>query len=144
MSNSDPIKVYDARWEEEDFSEGEVERLFEAVLLYGRELGVDTVTIARDARTGAGRVMELAVELALRAGLRVFACAEPISTPHSYFLSLAIAKDHPQTMGLTITASHNPASYVGLKTTVPIAQAIGLDSGPRGGLTRVREIFIFE
>jgi phosphomannomutase len=141
MSNSDPIKVYDARWEEEDFSEGEVERLFEAVLLYGRELGVDTVTIARDARTGAGRVMELAVELALRAGLRVFACAEPISTPHSYFLSLALAKDHPRSMGLTITASHNPASYVGLKTTVPIAQAIGLDSGPRGGLTRVREIY---
>jgi phosphomannomutase len=141
MSNRDPIKVYDARWEEGDFSDGEVSRLFEAVLLYGRELGVDTVTIARDARTGAGRVMELALELGVRAGLRVFACAEPISTPHSYFLSLATARNHPQTLGLTITASHNPASYLGLKITVPILQAVGLDSGPKGGLARVRDLY---
>jgi phosphomannomutase len=141
MSNRDPIKVYDARWEEGEFSDAEVSRLFEAVLLYGRELGVDTVTIGRDGRTGAGRVMELAVELCLRTGLRVFACAEPISTPHSYFLSLATARNHPRTLGLTITASHNPAGYLGLKLTVPILQAVGLDSGPNGGLTRVRELY---
>ena len=53
---------------------------------------------------------------------------------------------YPNTLGLTVTASHNPASYVGIKTVVPTPEghkvhAIGLDSGPMGGLTKVRELY---
>ena len=48
----DPIKVYDARWEVAEFDDAQVTRLFEATLAYGRLLGVDTVTFARDARLG--------------------------------------------------------------------------------------------
>ena len=44
-------------------------------------------------------------------------------------------------MGLVITASHNPAQYIGVKFTVPTVQAIGLDCGPLGGLAKVREIY---
>lgn len=141
MAAADPIKVYDARWEVHEFNDDQVRRLFEATLLYGRELGVDTVTFTRDARLGAGRVMELGVDVALRMGFRVFMQANPISTPQGYYTALHVTQQHPKTMGLAITASHNPAQYIGVKFTVPTVAAIGYDCGPKGGLTRIREIY---
>jgi len=53
---------------------------------------------------------------------------------------------YPNTMGFTVTASHNPASYVGIKTVVPTPEghkvhAIGMNSGPMGGLKIVRELY---
>ncbi len=141
MMNHDPIKVYDARWEVHDFSEAEITRLFEATLLYGRELGVDTVTFTRDARSTAGRVMSLGVDCAMSMGLEVYVCPYPISTPQGYFMTLSVAQDHPSVLGMTITASHNPADYVGVKFTVPPVQAIGYDCGPQGGLSRVRALY---
>lgn len=141
MSERDPIKVYDARWETGEFSDDEVRRLFEATLAYGRLLDVDTVTLTRDARHGAGRVVELGSEVALRMGFRLYVRLEPISTPQSYYTTLFVSEFHRHTMGLTITASHNPKEYVGIKFTVPVVQAIGLDCGPLGGLTKIRELY---
>ncbi len=141
MEKRDPIKVYDARWEDGEFSDSEIARLFEAAILYGRDLGVDTVTLSRDARLAAGRVMEIGIETAVKAGLETVLCTDPISTPQSYYLAAVTSERKPGTMGLTITASHNPGNYIGLKLTVPGVRAIGLDSGPEGGLTRVRELF---
>lgn len=141
MTPRDPIKVYDARWEVGEFSDDDVRRLFAAALSYGRLLGVDTVTLCRDARLGAGHVLELGTEVALDAGMRVYLRADPISTPQSYFTTLFVTREHRQTMGLTVTASHNPREYVGIKFTVPVLQAIGVDCGPLGGLTRVRELY---
>jgi phosphomannomutase len=138
---ADPIKVYDARWEVQEFDDNAVRRLVESTLIYARQLEVDTLTLARDARLGAARVMEIALDVALRAGFRVYATLHPISTPHSYFSTLWVSQQHPRTMGLTITASHNPAQYIGMKFTVPVVHAIGYDCGPMGGLTRVREIY---
>ena len=140
-TKTDPIKVYDARWETDEFTPLEIRRFIEAVLIYGRGLGVDTVTIARDARLGSGSVMEMALNSAVQAGFTVYLCPDPISTPQSYFLSFWTSKDHPKTMGLTITASHNPANYVGLKVVVPGVQAIGLNCGPDGGFAKIREIY---
>jgi phosphomannomutase len=137
----DPIKVYDARWEVDDFDDREVTRLFEATLAYGRLLGVDTVTLTRDARLGCPRLLEIGANTAVRMGFRVIACTDPLSTPQGYFLALRTSVRHPKTMGLVITASHNPAQYIGIKFTVPTVQAIGLDCGPLGGLTKVREIY---
>ena len=99
------------------------------------------MTLTRDARLGCARVMEIGMEVALRLGFRVLLCADPISTPLAYFATLKATLRYPNTMGLAITASHNPASYVGVKFTVPPVRAIGLDCGPLGGLTRVREIY---
>jgi len=142
MANvADPIKVYDARWETEEFTVAEVRRLIEASLRYARMLDVDTVTVSRDARLGAGHVMEVAATEAVRQGFGVYLCAEPISTPQSYFTSLWVSQEHPNTMGLTITASHNPRQYVGIKFTVPVVAAIGLDCGPMGGLRKIRELY---
>lgn len=141
MSHSDPIKVYDARWETDEFSDDQVRRLFEATVAYGKLLGVDTLTITRDARLGAARVMELAVEAAMQMGILTFVVANPISTPQGYFVSLHVSQRHPKTMGLGITASHNPRQYIGVKFTVPVVQAIGQDCGPMGGLTKIREIY---
>jgi phosphomannomutase len=137
----DPIKVYDARWEVDDFDDAETARLFEATLAYGRRLGVDTVTLTRDARLGCARVLEIGIQTAMRLGFRVIACPDPISTPQGYFVALRTSARHQKTMGLVITASHNPAQYVGVKFTVPTVQAIGLDCGPLGGLSMVREIY---
>ena len=141
MTARDPIKVYDARWEVEEFNDAEVRRLFEATFAYGRLLGVNTVTLTRDARLGCARVLELGVDTALRMGLRTFVRYEPISTPQGYFTSLWVSQQHPKTMGLSITASHNPKQYVGVKFTVPTVHAIGLDCGPLGGLTKVRKLY---
>jgi phosphomannomutase len=141
LTARDPIKVYDARWEIGEFDDAQIRRLFEATFAYGRLLGVDTVTLTRDVRLGAARVLELGVETALRMGLRTFVRYEPISTPQGYFTSLWVSQEHPKTMGLGITASHNPKQYVGIKFTVPAVHAIGLDCGPLGGLTKVREIY---
>lgn len=137
----DPIKVYDARWEVKDFDDSEVTRLFEATLAYGRLLGVDTVTLSRDVRLGCPRVLEIGINTAVRMGFRVIACGDAISTPQGYFLALRTSARHPKTMGLAVTASHNPAQYIGVKFTVPTVQAIGLDCGPLGGLAKVREIY---
>lgn len=141
MSSGDPIKVYDARWEASEFTDAEVRRLFEATFAYARILKVDTVTFARDARLAAGRVMEIGIDQAMKMGLRVYARMEPTSTPQSYFQTMWVAQEHPSCMGLTITASHNPAQYVGVKFVVPSVQAIGQDCGPMGGLTKVRELY---
>lgn len=141
MAAADPIKVYDARWRVEEFDDSAVRRLFEAAFLYGRELSVDTVTVTRDGRLGAAHVQELAIETAVKMGLRVFSCPDPISTPCSYFTTLKTSQQYPRTMGVTITASHSPKECVGAKFTMPVVQAIGLDCGPKGGLTRIREIY---
>jgi len=139
--NKDPIQIYDARWETSEFSKKEVARLLESVYIYGALLGIDTVTIAKDARLAGSSVMEQAAELALESGLNVYLCTDQISTTQSYFMAFKVSIDHPKTMGLTITASHNPANYIGLKITVPGTQAIGLDCGPLGGFKKIREIY---
>ncbi len=141
MTARDPIKVYDARWEVAEFDDAAVRRLFEATLIYGQRLGVDTLVLTRDARLGCARVMELGVDVAMRMGMRIFLRAEPISTPQSYFTALSASQRHPGTMGLAITASHNPKQYVGIKFTVPTVHAIGENCGPEGGLTKIREIY---
>lgn len=139
--STDPIKVYDARWEVSEFDDDAIRRLFRATLAYARLLEVDTVTLTRDARLGAGRVMHLAMDEAVRMGFRLVLRAEPISTPQSYFTTLATSRVHRRTLGLTITASHNPAQYIGVKFTVPVVHAIGYDCGPMGGLTKIRELY---
>ncbi|HET6485653.1 MAG TPA: hypothetical protein VFH83_04490, partial [Spirochaetia bacterium] len=141
MADRDPIKVYDARWEVDEFDRNEVARLVEATLMYGRLLGVDAVTICRDARVGCAALAELAMDIALGSGFEVLLCPDPVSTPQSYFVTFQASAAHPRTMGLTFTASHNPAAYVGLKVVVPPVQAIGLDCGPLGGLRKVRELY---
>jgi len=82
-----------------EFDDANVRRLFEATYIYGRELGVDTLTLARDGRLGAAHTLELAIDEAVRQGLRVIACTDPISTPQSYFMTLLTTREHPGTMG---------------------------------------------
>ena len=137
----DPIKVYDARWEVAEFDDAAVTRLFEATFAYGKLLGVDTVTLTRDARLGCPRVLEIGIATARRMGLQTFARLEPVSTPQGYFTTLWVSQKYPNTMGLGITASHNPKQYIGIKFTVPPVAAIGYDCGPLGGLTKVRELY---
>jgi phosphomannomutase len=137
----DPIKVYDARWQVSEFDDNAVRRLFEATFLYGLELGVEQVTLCRDARIGAPRLLEIAVDVATSMGLGVWLCPDPVSTPVSYFTTLVASEHCPNTMGLSITASHNPKEYIGVKFTIPIVRAIGLNCGPEGGLSRIREIY---
>jgi phosphomannomutase len=137
----DPIKVYDARWEVSEFTDQEVGRLFEASLGYAKIIGVDTLVMTRDARLGCARVMEIGIKTAVEAGFRLFVCFDPISTPLSYFANMQTSILFPQTMGLTVTASHNPRQYVGIKYTVPTVEAIGYDCGPLGGLKKVKELY---
>ncbi len=140
MKNS-PIKVYDARWEIGDYSDIEIKRLFLSSCIYADKLNIDTVVISRDARLGCPGVVKIATETALNAGFTVYLCQDPVSTPQSYYNALRITEKIPGTMGWTITASHNPAAYIGVKFVVSPVRAIGMESGPRGGLTKIQEIY---
>ena len=137
----DPIKTYDARWEVSEFNDSKVLRLFEATFGYARLIKVDTLVFARDARLGCARVMEIGIEAAVKSGFRVLVCFDPMSTPMSYFVAMQTNLQYPMTMGLTITASHNPKQYIGIKFTVPRVEAIGYDCGPLGGLTKIKELY---
>ncbi len=137
----DPIKIYDARWEVSEFDDQQVARLFESTLGYARLIGVDTLVLTRDARLGCARVMEIGIKVAVEGGFRLFVCFDPISTPLSYFVAMQTSVNFPKTMGLTVTASHNPKQYVGIKYTVPTVEAIGYDCGPLGGLKKVKELY---
>ena len=117
MKKRDPIQIYDARWEVSEFNRDEINRLLEAVFIYGKYLGIDTVTIAKDARLAGSSVMDQTADLAMKSGLNVYICTDQISTTESYFLAFSVSVEHPETMGITITASHNPANYIGLKIT---------------------------
>jgi phosphomannomutase len=141
MKKRDPIQIYDARWEVSEFNRDEINRLLEAVFIYGKYLGIDTVTIAKDARLAGSSVMDQTADLAMKSGLNVYICTDQISTTESYFLAFSVSVEHPETMGITITASHNPANYIGLKITVQGTQAIGLNCGPLGGFSKIREIY---
>ncbi len=141
MEKRDPIRVYDARWIEGEFNDSEITRLCESVILYAREINVDTITVTRDSRLAAGDLMEKTVDIAKSNGFNVFLCTKPISTPQSYFFSLSTTLTHPNTMGITITASHNPPKHIGIKITVPQVRAIGYNTGPKGGFKRIREIY---
>jgi len=140
MSNS-PIKIYDARWETGDFSLQEIENLFLSSCAYGQKIDIDTVVISRDARLGCPEVVEIAVRTAQKAGFTVYLCQNPISTPQSYYNTLRVTENEPNTMGWTITASHNPASYIGVKFVVSPVRAIGMESGPLNGLTEIQNIY---
>ncbi len=137
----DPVKTYDARWEVNEFNDSEVKRLFEASLAYANLIGANTIVMTRDARLGCARIMEIGIGVATKSGFHVFACFDPISTPLGYFATMQTTVDHPNTMGLTITASHNPKQYVGIKYTVPKVEAIGYDCGPLGGLKKIKELY---
>jgi phosphomannomutase len=137
----DPIKVYDARWEINEFNDHEVIRLFEASLGYAKIVGADTLVMTRDARLGCARVMEIGIKVAVEAGFRIFVCFDPISTPLSYFVTMQTSLLFPQIMSLTVTASHNPKQYIGIKYTVPGVEAIGYDCGPSGGLKKIKELY---
>jgi len=137
-----PVQTYDARWEVKDFNDSEILRLFEATYTYARLIGIDTLVFARDARLGCARVMETGIETAVASGFRVYACMDPVSTPLSYFMTMQKTLKHPKTMGLTITASHNPKQYIGVKFTVSGVEAIGYDCGPLGGLAKVKELYL--
>ena len=77
----DPIKVYDARWQVSEFDDTAVRRLFESTFLYGQELGVQQVTLCRDARHGAARLLEVAVRCRYEYG--PYGLAVPRSGEHS-------------------------------------------------------------
>jgi phosphomannomutase len=85
--------------------------------------------------------MEIGTDSAVQAGFRVLACYDPVSTPLSYFVAMQASAQNRQTMGLSITASHNPRQYIGIKYTVPGVESIGFDCGPLKGLAKVRELY---
>jgi len=140
--NVSPLKVYDARWEVGDFSNLEIRRLFISTCIYAEKLEINTVVISRDARLGCPEVIEIAVEVARSSGFTVFLCQDPVSTPQSYYNTLRVTENHPDTMGWTITASHNPSSYIGVKFVIPPVRAIGMESGPLHGLLEIEKIYL--
>ena len=132
------FKPYDIRTRHNALTEEFKDRLYNAIALYFRDyVKVKTVIIGRDARLF---VPELAEGLAIclrRAGLKVLINPLPISTCQFYFSCMK----NRDAGGVMVTASHNPAEYVGMKLVMQNVEPIAYGCGPAGGIEKVKELY---
>ncbi len=89
-------------------------------------LGAKTLAIGRDARTSSPSLFESFVRGATDEGCAVFDLGV-VSTPMVYYASGVLPVD----AAISLTASHNPSQYNGLKINRAFAVPVGSDSGLR-------------
>jgi phosphomannomutase len=97
----------------DDFTEANVARVVQAVAETWAETGDAgrPVVVGYDTRFASGRMAGLAAGVLAANGWRVLLADRPVPTPA---VSLAVTR-HGAAGGLVVTASHNPASFNGLK-----------------------------
>ncbi len=133
------FKQYDIRTRHTSLNDELKTRLYNAIAVYFKDVvKTKSVVIGRDARL---YVPELAEGLAYwlrRAGVDVYLNPLPISTCQFYY-SCMMNRD---SSGIMVTASHNPAEYVGLKLVAPNVAPIAFGCGPADGIKKIKELYI--
>ena len=136
--NTSMFKAYDIRTKSAALQPALMVRLVHAVGRYLVEvLQVDRVVVGRDARLAAPALMEVAIDVLAQAGLNVSVNPLQISTCQFYYSCM----QNPRAAGVMFTASHNPGSYIGMKLMAPGLQTLAMGSGPKGGISCIRELF---
>ncbi len=133
------FKAYDIRMKGEALSAAMQVRLIKAVGIYLRDsVKAPGVVVCRDGRLYCPPLMELMLDMFPRLGLEVYVNPLESATCEFYFTCM----QHPHLAGIMITASHNPAGYVGLKLLAPNLVPIAFGYGPEEGIARIKELYV--
>ncbi|ADY12866.1 phosphomannomutase [Sphaerochaeta globosa] len=136
--NTSMFKAYDIRTKSAELHAPLMVRLVKAIGRYFIEvLQVSSVVVGRDARLAAPALLELAIEVFADLGLNIIVNPLQISTCQFYFSCM----QNPESAAVMFTASHNPGTYIGMKLMAPGLQTLAMDSGPKGGITCIREFY---
>jgi phosphomannomutase len=132
------FKQYDIRTRYNVLTHMQKERLYNAVALYIRDsVKATSVVIGRDARLNVPELAEGLAAMLRKAGLDVLINPLPISTCQFYYTCM----QHRTSAGIMVTASHNPAEYVGLKLVGPGVEPIAFGCGPEDGIRKIKELY---
>ena len=135
------FKAYDIRTKYSALTAESKERLIEAIArYYALDTGTEAVIIARDARLHCPELMEALTERLLEAGVDVLLNPLQSTTCCFYFTCMR----NPAAGGIMITASHNPAEYVGFKFVGRECAPIASGCGPAGGIGKIKEYYVKE
>lgn len=133
------FKAYDIRTKRAALADEPEKALIKAIAkYYSEDTGTDAVIIARDARLYCPRLAEELTEELLRAGTDV--CINPLQTATCQFYFMCMS--NPSYGGIMITASHNPAEYLGFKFVGRSCAAIASGCGPEGGIEKIRQYYL--
>lgn len=136
--NLSMFRAYDIRTPAALLTDHLATRLAHAEAIYFREvLGVKDVLLSFDARRTGPHYLTLTANVFQRAGLNVIYLPGPASTSYFYFAAMR----HPESAGVMIGASHNPAGDTGQKILGPRLSPIAAGIGPQGGLDMIRELY---
>ena len=128
----------DIRADSSLFSSETIDRLTNAEALYFyKDLGVNTVILARDARLSGSDILDTKCNILLSLGFDVILYQNPISTPFFYFACL----NYIDAAGIMISASHNPKNYNGEKLIGPNLIPISSNYEKTGSLDKIRNYF---
>ncbi len=133
------FKQYDIRTRHNALSDALKERLYNAIAIYFRDyVKAKSVVIGRDARLYVPELAEGIARLLRKAGIEVFINPLPISTCQFYYTCMK----HRDSAGVMVTASHNPAEYIGLKLVAPEVSPIAYGCGPADGIAKIKELYV--
>jgi len=128
------FRAHDIRSKREAFAGAEGLRLGKALAHYFlHTLKVGKVVLARDARLGGAELQQQLLTVFCNAGLDVLLEPNPIGTCQFYYACLS----HIDAAAVMVTASHNPASYLGMKLVGPNLQVVSMGHG----LERIQQLY---
>ena len=133
------FKAYDIRTKHSALSGEAKNNLLESIArYYAEDAGTEAVILARDARLHCPELMEGLIEALLRSGVDVY--VNPLQTGTCQFYYMCMS--NRSFGGVMITASHNPAEYVGFKFVGRDCAAIAYGCGPSRGIEKIKEYYI--
>jgi len=128
------FRAHDIRSKREAFAGAEGLRLGKALAHYFlHTLKVGKVVLARDARLGGAELQQQLLTVFCNAGFDVLLEPNPIGTCQFYYACLS----HIESAAVMVTASHNPASYLGMKLVGPYLQVVSMGHG----LERIQQLY---
>ena len=132
------FKQYDIRTKYKNLTDEIKVRLYNAVAVYFRDcVKAKSVVIGRDARLYVPEIAEGLEFWLRRAGIDVYINPLPISTCQFYYTCM----QHRDSAGVMVTASHNPAEYIGLKLLGQGVSPIAMGCGPADGITAILSLY---
>ncbi len=133
------FKAFDIRVKHSNLTQASLYALARSIArYYAEDAGIASIVIARDARLYSPEMMEALIDAFITAGVNVLANPLQISTCQFYFMCMR----NPECGGVMITASHNPAEYIGIKLVGKQCSPIASGYGPKGGIERIREHYL--
>lgn len=140
-TNLGMFKAYDIRTKAEALDQGMRIALARSISSYfALVLKTENVVLCRDARLAAPAMTELLANCLTDLGINVYVNPLPISTCAFYY-SLML---RPSFAGIMVTASHNPASYIGFKLMAQSLFPLASNYGPEGGITEIKRRYVEE